>query len=138
MSSVSARTTETNSRSGSATTSGVKLSAGSGMPLSMWSRFSIVAPLVSKWKFDGRCAETGSFRRSKPFSDNLMTSAAMTVFVMLAMPNCELASTGCTSSAVPAAPVHALPSAVSTVAVTPGSPPLTAPSRTACRAPEAD
>src|SRR5260370_919448 len=96
---------------------------GSGMPLSIWSRFSTVAPLVSKWKFDGRCCETGSLKLSNPFSDSLMTSAAMTVFVKLAMPNWERASTGCSPSAVPAAPVHAPPPAANTVAVIPGSPP---------------
>ena len=95
----------------------------------------MVAPLVSKWKPEGRCSETGSLKRSKPFSDSLMTSAAMTVFVMLAMANCERTSTGCTPSAVPAAPDHAPPSAANTVAVTPGSPRSTAASRTACRAP---
>ena len=95
----------------------------------------MVAPLVSKWKLAGRCSETGSLNRSRPCSDSRMISAAMTVFVMLAIENCERAWTGCTPSAVPAAPDHAPPSATNTVAVTPGSPScLTAASRTACRA----
>ena len=95
----------------------------------------MVAPLVSKWKLGGRCAETGSLRRSLPCSDSRMISAAMTVFVMLAILNSERTLTGCTPSAVPAAPDHAPPSATNTVAVTPGSPSCsTAASRTACRA----
>ena len=32
---------------------------GSGIPLSMESRFSMVAPLVSKWKPGGRCCRNG-------------------------------------------------------------------------------
>lgn len=63
-----------------------------------------------------------------------MISAAMTVFVMAAMPNCERASIGCAPSAVPAAPDHALPPAANTVAVTPGSPHLTLASRIAWKA----
>ena len=94
----------------------------------------MVAPFVSKWKFGGRCAETGSLSRSIPCSDSLIISAAITVFVMLAMPNCELTLTGCTPSAVPAAPDHAPWPATNTVAVTPGSTSWTAASRTACRA----
>ena len=91
----------------------------------------MVAPLVSKWKLGGRCSETGSLKRSFPCSDNRMISAAMTVFVMLAIVNSERILTGCTPSAVPAAPDHAPPSATNTVAVTPGNPCLTAASRTA-------
>ena len=76
-------------RSGFASASVGPKNVGSGMPLSIWSRFLIVAPLVSKWKPDGRCCETGSLKRSKPSSASLMTSAAITVFVLLAIPNCE-------------------------------------------------
>ena len=94
----------------------------------------MVTPSASKWKLVGRCSETGSLNRSWPSSDSHMISAAMTVFVMLAMANCERSCIGCSPSAVPAAPDHASPSAASTVAVTPGSPSSAiAASRTACR-----
>ena len=104
------------------------------MPLSMASRFSMVAPLVSKSKSDGRWSESWSVKRSEPASASRITSAAMTNLVRLAIANCEPTSTGCTPSAVPAAPDHTPPSAEITVAVMPGSPPSTAASRMACRA----
>ncbi len=96
----------------------------------------MVAPLVSKSKSEGRWSESGSLRFSTPASASRMTSAAMTILVRLAIANCEPTSTGCTPSAVPAAPDHTPPLATSTVAVIPGSPrpPSTAASRTACRA----
>ena len=93
----------------------------------------MVAPLVSKVKSRGRWADTGSDSVSFPASARSMTSAAITVLVLLAMPNDESMPSACASSAVPAAPDHLPRPATMTVALTPGRL-KAARSRTACSA----